>query len=283
MKAHRLPFLLFVLLTTACAAPGAPEPAAASAATAAAPPASAAEPAAAPARAPEAAAPFDAAAVVAAGDRSEADRKLDAGRHPAETLAFFGVQPGMRVGEIASGTGYTAELLARAVGAQGAVYGVNSPWLLERFAEKPWSARLAKPVMQNTVRVDREFDAPFPEDVRDLDLVVNVLFYHDTVWMKTDRAAMNAAIFAALRPGGSYVVIDHSARDGAGVSEAQSLHRIEASLVRSEIEAAGFRFVAAGTFLHNAEDTRDWNASPMSAGERRGQSDRFALKFEKPQ
>lgn len=221
-------------------------------------------------------------AIVAAADRSEADRKLDAGRRPAELLAFMGVQPGMRVADLAAGGGYTTELLARAVGAEGKVYGQNSPWLLQRFAERPWSDRLRTPVMQNVTRLDREFDAPFPADVTDLDAVVNVLFYHDTFWLNVDRAKMNAAIFAALKPGGVYIVVDHSGREGTLSTEVQSLHRIEEKLVRDEIQRAGFILDQEATFLRNPNDTRDWNASPGAAGDQRGTSDRFVLKFVKP-
>ena len=225
---------------------------------------------------------LDAAAIVAAPDRSEADRALDEGRKPEALLRFLGVAPGMRVAELMAGGGYTAELLARAVGAEGKVFGVNSPWVLNRFAEKPWSERLAKPVMANVVRVDREFGDPLPPEATDLDLVLAVLVYHDFVWMKTDRTALNAAIFRALKPGGRYVIIDHSAREGQGVSDVQTLHRIEEGVVRTELEAAGFVLEATDDFLRNPNDTRDWNASPSAAAERRGQSDRFALKFRKP-
>ncbi len=188
----------------------------------------------------------------------------------------------MKVGEIASGGGYTTELLARYVGPNGTVYGQNSKFILERYAEKPWSERLQKPVMKNVVRVDREFDEPFPPEAKNLDAVIDVLFYHDTVWMKTDRAKMNRTIFDALRPGGIYVIIDHSARQGAGTNEVQTNHRIEESVVRDEIEKAGFKLTATAEFLKNPGDTRDWNASPKSAGDQRGTSDRFVLKFQKP-
>ena len=97
-------------------------------------------------------------AVVAAPDRSEADRALDTGRHPAEMLAFFRVARGMKVAELGAGGGYTAELLARAVGPTGVVYAQNSKFILERFAAKPWSERLAKPVMSRVTRVDRGND-----------------------------------------------------------------------------------------------------------------------------
>jgi predicted methyltransferase len=221
-------------------------------------------------------------AAVDAPDRSADDRALDPGRQPARTLAFFGIGPGARVGEIGAGGGYTTELLVRVVGPEGRVYGQNSPFILKRVAEAPWTARLAKPLMKNVVRLDREFDDPFPPDVRDLDAVLIVLLYHDTVWMKTDRAKMNRAVWNALAPGGVYGIIDHSAKSGSGLADVETLHRIDEANVRSEVEAAGFQLAAQGGFLRNPEDTRDWSPSPRAAGERRGTSDRFVLKFVKP-
>jgi predicted methyltransferase len=188
----------------------------------------------------------------------------------------------MRVAELGAGGGYTTELLARAPGPTGRVYGQNPKFVLDRFAEKPWSERLAKPVNARVVRVDRELDDPLPPEAKNLDAVLIVLFYHDTVWLETDRARMNAAVFAALKSGGVYGVIDHSARPGAGTSEAKSLHRIEEGAVVREIEKAGFVLDAAADFMRNPADARDWNASPSAAGEKRGTSDRFVLKFEKP-
>ena len=221
-------------------------------------------------------------AAVEAPDRSAEDRALDAGRRPAELLAFFGVAPGMRVAELSAGRGYTAELLARAVGPTGTVYGHNAPAILERFAEGPWSARLATPPMRNVVRVDRPLDDPFPPEVRDLDQVWLVLFYHDTVWLGVDRDRMNRAVFAALRPGGVYAIVDHSGRPGTGTGEAQTLHRIEEPVVRAEVKRAGFRLDASSDLLRNPADRRDWNASPRAAGDLRGTSDRFVLRFRKP-
>jgi predicted methyltransferase len=221
-------------------------------------------------------------AVELAADRTDEDKALDRGRRPAETLAFFGIVAGMQVAELGAGGGYTAELLARVVGPSGKVYAQNSRFLLERFAEAPWSARLAKPVMQNVVRVDREFAEPLPPEAKELDAVLMVLFYHDTAWMEVDRAAMNKAVFAALRSGGVYGIVDHSGRDGTGISETKTLHRIEERIVRQEVEAAGFRLAATGSFLRNPTDPRDWNDSPTASGDRRGTSDRFVLKFVKP-
>lgn len=220
--------------------------------------------------------------IVAAHDRDEADRALDAGRHPAETLRFFGITPGMRVAEISAGGGYTTELLARTVGPLGVVYGHNAPFVLARFAEAPWTARLTKPVMSNVVRYDREFAEALPPDVKDLDAVLMVLFYHDTVWQKVDRERMNRMVFDALRPGGVYAIVDHSARVGSGLSDVETLHRIDEAVLKEEVANAGFRLAASADFLRNTADARDWNASPRAAGARRGTSDRFVLKYVKP-
>lgn len=221
------------------------------------------------------------ASVVTSADRTEADRSLDPGRHPQETLELLGLGSGNRVADLMAGTGYTAELLARAVGKTGTVYGQNNEFILERYARQPWAERLAKPVNANIVRLDRELDDPLG-DVTGLDAVSMVLFYHDTVWMKADRAAMNASIFRALRSGGVYLVIDHAAKEGAGVEDVKTLHRIEASVVLAEVKAAGFELVETAEFLANSADAHDWNAAPSAAGERRGQSDRFVMKFVKP-
>jgi len=110
-----------------------------------------------------------------------------------------------------------------------------------------------------------------------------MLVYHDTVWMQVDRQKMLQAILTALKPGGIFGVVDHSARTGSGLADVQTLHRIEEKTLRDEVEHAGFRFVAEADFLRNPQDTRDWNDSPRAAGERRGTSDRFVLKFAHPE
>jgi len=136
--------------------------------------------------------------------------------------------------------------------------------------------------MANVTRVDRELDDPLPPEAQNLDAVFLVLVYHDTVWQGVDRARMNAAIFRALRPGGVYVIVDHSARAGTGTADVQTLHRIDEEVVKTEVPQAGFKLAAEGDFLRNPSDPRDWNASPRAAAEKRGTSDRFALKFVKP-
>ena len=217
--------------------------------------------------------------VVRAEDRSPEDRVLDIGRRPEELLRFLDLKPGMRVAELGAGGGYTTELLARAVGPHGRVWAENNAFIV-KFADKVWSERLKR--LKNTVRVEREFDAPLPPDAKNLDAVVNVLVYHDSVWMGVDRDKMNKAVFDALRHGGEYVIVDHSAPEGSGTRDVKTTHRIDELFVIRDVEKAGFHHVATGDFLRNPADTRDWNDSPREAGERRGTSDRFVLKFVKP-
>jgi predicted methyltransferase len=215
-------------------------------------------------------------------NRTPEDKALDASRKPEEFLAFVHLTPGMKVAELMAGGGYTAELLAIAVAPNGMVYGENPKAVLEMFAEKPWNERVTR-VGGRIVRLDRELDDPFPSTLDgQLDAVVSNVIYHDTVWLKTDRQRMNLAVFQALKSGGVYVVCDSSAKKGTGVTDSATLHRIDEQVVRTEVIQTGFSFGAEGSFLRNANDTRDWNASPGAAGEKRGTSDRFCFRFVRP-
>jgi predicted methyltransferase len=220
-------------------------------------------------------------AAVDAPDRSDKDRALDAQRHPAEVLTFLGIAPGQRVAELGVGGGWTAELLARVVGPTGTVYGMN-PTAWREFTEESWGARLKTPVMARVVRVDRDFDDPLPPEATNLDAVIISFVYHDTANMGVDRAQMNRAIFAALKPGGVYAVLDSSAQAGSGVRDTKTFHRIDEQTVRAEAEAAGFKLAGTSDVLRNPADPRDWNSSPSEAGARRGTQDRFVDKFVKP-
>ncbi|HEV2008537.1 MAG TPA: methyltransferase domain-containing protein [Burkholderiales bacterium] len=216
--------------------------------------------------------PPDFQALVAGPDRSEADRKNDVRRKPAQMLGFYEVRPGMRIADLGAIAGYNTELLARAVGPSGRVYAQNIPNYAARIDE-----RMKKPVMQNVVHVVRELDDPLPPEAANLDLVTLNFFYHDTVTLGTDRARMNRAVFNALKPGGIYIVADHSGRPGTGATETKSLHRIEETVVRREIEAAGFRFIGEGGFLRNRDDPRDVQVQKSTVP-----NDEFVLKFVKP-
>jgi predicted methyltransferase len=218
----------------------------------------------------------DYAAIVAAPDRSEADREADKRRDPHKLLAFIGVRPGMKVLDMGAGGGYSTELMARSVAPNGVVYGQNGPDFGGRGKER-FDARLQTPAMKNVVALWRPFDDPLPADVRDLDLITFLFFYHDTTYMAVDRAAMDRKLFAALKGGGTLVIADHSARVGDGATVGKTLHRIEEGTVRSEIEAAGFKFIASGDFFRHPEDKRDFSTNrPPSP------VDEFVLKFERP-
>ena len=215
----------------------------------------------------------DPAAVVDATDRRSEDKRMDARRKPAEFLAFTGVRAGMRVLDMAAGGGYTTELLARAVGPDGVVFAQGpSPRARERL-----DGRMKASPTLKIVPLVQPFEAPLPAEAQELDLITFMFNYHDTVHLGVDRAAMNANLFAALKPGGALVVADHSAKPGEGLSVAATLHRIEEATLRSEIEAAGFKLADEAGFLRNPADPRT-----ASSGDAPDQADRFVLKFEKP-
>jgi predicted methyltransferase len=229
-----------------------------------------------PAMAQDAKAP-DYEAIVAAPDRSDADRQVDARRLPAKMLAFTGVKTGMKVLDMDANAGYSTELLARSVGPDGVVYAQDSAAVIERFVKDKFDIRAQKPAMKNVVHVVRNFDDPIPPDVANLDLITFFFAYHDMTYMPVDRAEMNRKMFAALKPGGLLVIADHSARPGDGTNVAKTFHRIEESTLRQEIEAAGFKLVAEADFLRHSEDPRDAAvfrpATPV---------DEFVLKYQKP-
>jgi predicted methyltransferase len=214
--------------------------------------------------------------LVASADRSDADRQTDQRRKPELLLAFTGVRPGMKVLDMGAGGGYSTELLARAAGPGGTVYAQDSAALPDRVKER-FDERAKRAVMKNVVRILRNYDDPVPPGVRGLDMIAFFFAYHDTAFMNVDRAKMNRAMFEALKPGGVLVIADHSARSGAGVSVAKSLHRIEESELRREVEAAGFRLVAEADFLRNPSDARDAIVFRPKAP-----VDEFVLKFVRP-
>ena len=218
----------------------------------------------------------DYAAIVAAPERSDADRETDKRRDPVKLLAFTGVRQGMKVLDMGAGGGYSTELMARAAGPSGKVYGQNAPDLGGRAKER-LEARLNTPAMKNVVMLARPFDDPLPADAGDLDLVTFFFYYHDTTYMPVDRAEMNRKLYAALKPGGILVIADHSARPGDGTSVAKTIHRIEESVLRREVEAAGFKLIGEGDFLRHPEDTRDFSVNRPT-----GPVDEFVLKYQKP-
>lgn len=220
---------------------------------------------------------------VNAADRPAADKSLDAGRQPEQMLAFFGIQSGMRVADLWAGGGYTTELLSRAVGSTGAVYSQNPPFPPEfQQIGQAWTERLKNPVLKNVTAVSKSFDANdvLPAPPGSLDVVIMNMNYHDLVLRGIDRAKVNAAVYQALKSGGAYALVDHSAKDGSGVKDIE-LHRIDEQFLINEIQKAGFALAARSSALRHPEDDRTWVASPRVAGERRGTTDRFMLLFRK--
>jgi predicted methyltransferase len=249
-------------------------------------------------------------AIVASPDRTPADLTNDKRRHPEDILAFLAVTPGITALDLSAGGGYTTELLARLIGPTGKVYGQSRPRPATpppaptnregnsnpTVAAAPPPAGPPRPSPEAlAARVDRmkaanvaaapiipvvqPFEDPIPAEVADgkLDLVTLMFNYHDLGFLNVDRAAMNKAVFKALKPGGFYVIGDHSGRPGTGISESGTLHRIEEAFLRKEVEAAGFKLIAEGNFLRNPNDPRDKNTPdpPMP-------KDEFFLKFTKP-
>ena len=218
------------------------------------------------------------AAAVADESRPDEDRNRDGNRKPADVLAFFGITPGMKVADLMAGGGYYSHILSRLAGPDGVVYVQNNKTALERFADRQLSARMATTELDNVVRLDRELeDLGLPE--ADLDVVIMVLFYHDTYWMKADRPRMNEQILASLKPGGLFGVIDHVAEAGSGDRDVSSLHRVDPETVKSEIIAAGFVLAEESDLLHNPDDDHTINVFNPDI---RGQTDRFIYKFRKP-
>jgi predicted methyltransferase len=172
---------------------------------------------------------------------------------------------------VSAGAGYTSQLLALAVAPGGKVWAQR---------EQPGAAltkRLADHPQPDLVAVYRPFEDPVPPGAPPLDLVTIVNNYHDIAYLPVDRAKMNQRLYAALKPGGHLVVVDHSAQPGTGTSAAKTLHRIDEAVVVSELNNAGFVLEAEGDFLRNAADTRDF-----SSVDGRAITDKFALKFVKP-
>lgn len=210
--------------------------------------------------------------VVASPVRTDQDRRMDASRHPAEFLAFAQVKPGMQVLDVSAGGGYTSQLLALAVGPSGKLWAQSpkpGPTLAKRLDDHPQA---------NFVVAARPFEDPIPDQAPKLDLITLVLNYHDITYLPVDRAKMNERLIAALKPGGHFVVIDHSGRSGTGISEGKTLHRIEESVVVNEVQQAGFVLEAESNFLRNPADPRD-----VPSSEPKVPTDKFALRFVKPQ
>ena len=201
--------------------------------------------------------------------RPQNERELDAARKPQEVLAFYGVKSGDKVADIYAGRGYYTAILSQVVGTRGTVYSAipsSRPEVTDRWKNTRYgNVRVVEGPMDKVA---------LPQD-GSLDFVIIHLNYHDLA--PDVRIAMNNRILSALKRGGVYGVVDHSAKDGSGNEAVKTLHRIDKTLVIKEVTGAGFRLAKEGTMLHKPEDPRDFNVN-----KERNKNDRFVLAFQKP-
>lgn len=222
---------------------------------------------------------FDSAAV-ADSHRPQADTSRDADRKPAIMLSLSGIKPGDRVAELIPAQGYSTRLLSAVVGPKGHVYSINLATLNQRIKDqiKPVTDN---PAYANVTVLDEDLaNLTVPEKV---DLVWTAQNYHDFKnpgMFYADTEAMDKAIFAALKPGGLYVIIDHVAAPGSGTRDTGTLHRIDPEVVKKEVMAAGFRLVGESSELGNPNDPH--TARVPGQGGIGDKSDKFLMKFQKP-
>lgn len=218
-------------------------------------------------------------AAVADSARPAADSEHDASRKPADTLAFAGVKPGDWVLELAPGKGYFTRLLSAVVGPQGQVtnYIISQPPKPDA-PPLPIQALAAEPHYSNVkVHLQRFVEV---KPTNSFDVVWTTQNYHDFHNVEgLDVAALNHAIFAALKPGGIYLVLDHAAEAGSGLRDTKTLHRIDADTVKQEVKAAGFELVGESRVLRNKDDP---HTGKVFEGPIQGHTDQFILKFRKP-
>jgi predicted methyltransferase len=231
--------------------------------------------------------PATIAAAVADAKRPDADKARDADRKPAESLAFAGIKPGQKIVEFEPGSGYFTRLFASVVGDKGHVYAVfgadpaaDAPQRVKDFhAQRAKTIEDVAAAYTNITPIAQSYsDFTLPETV---DVAWTSQNYHDfhNPAFGTDIVKFDAAVFKALKPGGVFIVIDHAAAAGAGVTVVGTLHRIEESVVKTEVEAAGFKLIGESDVLHNPADT---HALAIFDPAIKGKTDQFMLAFQKP-
>lgn len=223
-----------------------------------------------------AAVPATISAAVADPARPAADTDRDADRKPAETLAFAGVKPGEQVVDFFPGTGYFTRIFSKTVGPKGHVTALWPAGTPDKFVDRTKPVA-ADPAYTNvTVVAQKVADIP----AGSVDLFWTSQNYHDMHNLPgADVAAVDKAIFAALKPGGTFIVLDHAATAGSGFQDTNTLHRIDPEAVKSEVESAGFKLVAQSDLLKNPNDPHTATVFDPSI---KGKTDQFILKFEKP-
>jgi predicted methyltransferase len=216
-------------------------------------------------------------AAVADSARPAADSERDKDRKPAETLAFAGVKPGDQVVELAPGRGYYTRLLSAVVGEKGKVTAVTSP--AKPGAPPPPVEAIAADSHYRNVTVSLQHAAELKLPANS-DLVWTSQNYHDFHNIPDVQVStINKAVFEALKPGGTYLVLDHAAEAGSGARDTNTLHRIDEQTVKQEVKAAGFELAGESNILRNKADP---HTAKVFDPEIRGHTDQFILKFRKP-
>jgi predicted methyltransferase len=213
--------------------------------------------------------------------RPAADMARDAARKPGETLLFAGLKPGMKVADLIPGGGYFTRIFSKAVGPRGVVYAYVPDELSKLAKREPAVNAIAADPAYANVRVTLDTLPAFATPER-LDLVFTAQNYHDMhadFMGPVDVAQVNRQVFQALKPGGVYLIIDHSAKAGTGLGSVNSFHRIDPAVVRREVEAAGFIFEGQASFLKDPKDPMTVSVFDKSI---RGETDQFVFKFRKP-
>lgn len=226
------------------------------------------------------AAPPHIAGALADASRPAEEKARDATRKPGELLEWAGVKPGDKVADLVMGGGYFTRILSAAVGPKGHVYAYQPEEFIRFQASYGENQKKVAAAYANVTPVTSTLGGlDLPDG---LDLVMTVQNYHDFHLkpFPTDTAAkVNAEVFKALKPGGVYLVVDHVAAPGAGLEAADKVHRIEPSIVKQEVEAAGFKLEAESPLLKAADDPHTASVFDPSI---RGKTDQFVMKFRKP-
>jgi predicted methyltransferase len=212
--------------------------------------------------------------------RPDEDKQLDAERKPADMLAFAGIKPGMKVMDLIPGKGYFTRLFAKAVGDKGYVYAFVPAEFAALNKGKPVAVTAVAASYPNvSVIIAPVNSLTAPEALDVVWTAQNYHDLHDSFAAPADLAVINKQIFMALKPGGIYVVLDHAAALGSGLSATETLHRIDEDTVKKEVEAAGFKLVGESNVLRNPADPHDKLVFDPAI---RHHTDQFILKFMKP-
>ncbi|MBA3667479.1 MAG: class I SAM-dependent methyltransferase [Sphingomonas sp.] len=222
-------------------------------------------------------------AAVTDPSRPAEDVVRDVNRKPAATLAFIGVRPGDRIADYASGAGYFTRLFSSVVGPRGHVYA-SVPSELFTFPNivkglndtQLWAAKRPNVTISFASALAA---ARYPEPLDVFWIGQNYHDLFDDFMGPVDIVKFNRAVYAALKPGGVYVILDHLAAPGSPTNVTDTLHRIEPSVVRRQVEAAGFVFAGESKILANPADP---HTDGVFNDRIRGRTDQFLLKFRKP-